>query len=341
MMKANRLISAALILILTLTAFVSCGAKADMESMNSAIYDGMYSESMDMMESVSTSATGKKPSSAGSANLGATADSVTTESTEFASKIIKTVNMNTETKEYDRAIAELERLITENGGFVESSSSNGQSLYQSDVYRRSAKYTIRIPAERLELFLSASQQLLNVTYSHVGSQNVTTEYYDIQSRLEVLRTERDALNAMLEKADTVDNMLMIRDRLYNVIEEIESYETQLRLYDSLVSYSTVNMTIDEVVEYTKIVVEEPSWGERLGEAFKESWLDFADGFQDFTVDLLYAIPTLMVLGVIAVVVILILRVILRKQKLIRAEKRAEWQAKKAQKEQGKNDSSQN
>ena len=327
-MKKTRLFTWALAIALGLSTLTSCAAKADMEMMNSAAADGMYFDSADMMESVSTSASASKPTSAGGATLGAAADNMKTESAEFASKIIKTVNMNTETKEYDRAIAELDRLIVENGGFVESSSTNGQSLYYSDVYRRNAKFTIRIPAENLDGFLSASEQLLNVTYSHVGSQNVTTEYYDIQSRLEVLKTERDSLSAMLEKADTVENMLMIRDRLYNVIEEIEAYETQLRLYDSLVSYSTVNLTVEEVVEYTKIVTEKPSWGERLGEAFKESWEDFADGFQDFTVGFLYAIPTLMVLGVIAVAVILLLRAVIRKQKLIREEKKAQSEPKK-------------
>lgn len=308
MMKMIRVTAAALTLLLLLTALVSCGAKA--ESMADNRYDAMYSESMN---AASTTAGASKPSSAGNA-FGATADSVEMPNTsEFAAKIIKTVNMNTETKEYDLAIAELDRLITENGGFVESSSANGQSLDYSGVYRRSAKYTIRIPAEKLESFLSASQQLLNVTYSHSTSENVTAEYYDIQSRLEVLRTERDALNAMLEKATDVDSMLSIRDRLYNVIEEIEAYETRLRVYDSLVSYSTVHMSVDEVVEYTKVQVEEPTWGERLIEAFKESWQDFADGFQDFTVGFLYAIPTLMVLGLIAVGVVLILRVIVRRR----------------------------
>lgn len=314
MMKMIRVTAAALTLLLLLTALVSCGAKA--ESMADNRYDAMYSESMN---AASTTAGASKPSSAGNA-FGATADSVEMPNTsEFAAKIIKTVNMNTETKEYDLAIAELDRLITENGGFVESSSANGQSLDYSGVYRRSAKYTIRIPAEKLESFLSASQQLLNVTYSHSTSENVTAEYYDIQSRLEVLRTERDALNAMLEKATDVDSMLSIRDRLYNVIEEIEAYETRLRVYDSLVSYSTVHMSVDEVVEYTKVQVEEPTWGERLIEAFKESWQDFADGFQDFTVGFLYAIPTLMVLGAIAAVVVLILRNAIRRRRAARSD----------------------
>lgn len=324
-MKTTRILAVALALLLLSASLVSCAAKADMESGRDMAYDMMYAENS-KSESI-TSAT-SKPSSAGSA-FGATADAVEMPNTsEFAAKIIKTVNMNTETKEYDQAISELDRLITENGGFVESSSANGQSLDYNGVYRRSAKYTIRIPAQQLDTFLSASQQLLNVTYSHSTSENITAEYYDIQTRLEVLRTERDALNAMLEKATDIDSMLSIRDRLYNVIEEIESYETRLRVYDSLVSYSTVHMTVDEVVEYTKIQAEEPTWGERLVEAFKESWEDFAVGFQNFTVGFLYAIPTLLVLGVIAVAVILILRVIIRRQRAAYEARRAERENKK-------------
>jgi hypothetical protein len=324
-MKTTRILAAALALLLLSASLVSCAAKADMESGRDMAYDMMYAENS---KSESITSAMSKPSSAGGA-FGATADAVEMPNTsEFAAKIIKTVNMNTETKEYDQAISELDRLITENGGFVESSSANGQSLDYNGVYRRSAKYTIRIPAQQLDTFLSASQQLLNVTYSHSTSENITAEYYDIQSRLEVLRTERDALNAMLEKATDIDSMLSIRDRLYNVIEEIESYETRLRVYDSLVSYSTVHMTVDEVVEYTKIQAEEPTWGERLVEAFKESWEDFAVGFQNFTVGFLYAIPTLLVLGVIAVAVILILRVIIRRQRAAYEARRAERENKK-------------
>ena len=315
-MKTKRILAIALTLLLLASSLVSCAAKAEMDINHAFAQDSMYTENVRVE---STTAAMSKPSSAGSA-LGATVDDVEMPNTsEFASKIIKTVTMNTETKEYDRALAELDRLITENGGFVESSSANGQSLDYNGVYRRSAKYTIRIPAEKLNDFLSASQQLLNVTYSHSTSENITAEYYDIQSRLEVLRTERDALNAMLEKATDVDSMLSIRDRLYNVIEEIESYETRLRVYDSLVSYSTVHMTVDEVVEYTKVQVEEPTWGERLVEAFKESWENFADGFQDFTVGFLYAIPTLLVLGAIAAVVVLILRNAIRRRRAARSD----------------------
>jgi hypothetical protein len=83
---------------------------------------------------------------------------------------------------------------------------------------------------------------------------------------------------------------------------MESIKTQLKVYDSLVAYSTVTLKITEVVEYTPIDVEKPSWGSRFVDAFKESWADFAENFQDFTIWLTYAFPTLLVLGIIAAIV---------------------------------------
>ena len=137
-MKITNRIIAMLTLLLVLSSFVSC-AKSEAMDMEMP-FDGMYNASADMeyVKSESSTAATSKPTSAGGA-LGATSDSATTvNASEFAAKIIKTVNMNTETKEYDNAISELNRLISEHGGFVESSSANGQSLDYSGVYRRSA-----------------------------------------------------------------------------------------------------------------------------------------------------------------------------------------------------------
>lgn len=303
-----RITAALLIAVLMLGGMLSCAKAEAFDRDIDAAYNEMSDSSFVADDTIS-----EKPTAVGSMPTGGMTEDSATAADEFASKIIKTVYMDTETRDFDGATAALDRLITENGGFIESMSTNGQSLYASDTYRRSAKYTIRIPAERLSDFLAASEQLLNVTHSNTASQNVTTEYYDIQSRLEVLRSERDALDAMLDKADTVENMLIIRDRLYNVIEEIEAYETRLRLLDSLVSYSTVHLNVDEVKEYTEVRVEQPTWGERLGEAFTESWRDFAHGFQNFTVWLLYAIPTLLVIGAVLAGVLAVLLTVLRRR----------------------------
>ena len=103
---------------------------------------------------------------------------------------------------------------------------------------------------------------------------------------------------MLKKSDDVNYLLKIKDRLYNVIEEIESYKTQLRVYDNKVAYSTVTMTLDEVVEYTPITTPKDSFGTRVSSAFRESWKNFADGCEALFVGLVYSLPTLIVIAVL-------------------------------------------
>ena len=52
----------------------------------------------------------------------------------------------------------------------------------------------------------------------------------MQSRYEVLEAEKTALNDMLEKATTIDNMLKIRNQLNNVIAEMESIKFMIVWY---------------------------------------------------------------------------------------------------------------
>ena len=240
---------------------------------------------------------------------------------DFEEKLIKTVRLEAETKEYDAALKALDEMISEVGGYIESSSSSGRSLaYAGDYYRRNASYTIRIPAAKLEEFMVQAAGIFNVTYSTSDVKNVTGEYYDIKTRIGVLESERDSLQAMMEKAEDVETMLAIKKQLYDVIYEIESYKTQLNLYDSRVNYSTVYLGVEEVVEFTRVTTK-TSWGTRLVNAFKDSWVDFGNGFQNFTVWILYALPTVLVILVIGVAVFLIVRAVSRKAEKKHAEKR--------------------
>jgi hypothetical protein len=311
---------------LMVVALVSCSAsgRLDSESMNSSdkYYDapssaGDYDYAEDEMEMKPSeeSADGSMPPVADDAET--SSDGKTIEE-----KIIRTVEINAQTKEFDQVTVKLESMVRELGGYVESSRSNGVGYSSGSRFSRNANYVIRIPAEHLDEFLTRSGELCRVTSSYSNVSNVTATYYDMQSRLETLRAEKVSLQAMLEKAQDIETMLRVQQYLYDVISEIESYETRLRVLDSKVSYSTVTLYLNEVVEYTQ-EVEEASWGERLGDAFVESWLDFADNFQGFTVWFVNAIPTLLVLGAIAAVVIVLIKKHVNKRRAKREQDKEE------------------
>ncbi len=226
-------------------------------------------------------------------------------SEELVQKIIRTVYMDAQTKEFDRAISSIRAALNTAGGFEESFSSNNRTYGSTAVYSRSATMTLRIPAEKLDAFLSEVGGLLHITSQRANVQNVTNEYYDIEARLNVLESERAVYETMLQNAKTTSEMLSIRDRLYNVIEEIEAYKTRLRVLESQVAYSTVHLSLSEVVEYSKVTEQDASFGDRIYDAFWTGWYSFVDNSEDFAVWFVRNVTTIATLVIIGLIVLLI------------------------------------
>ena len=217
---------------------------------------------------------------------------------DYKEKIIKNVSIAAQTKEYEKSLDGILSALKQYGGYEESVSSSGRSYYSGDYYTRSARMTLRIPAENLDTFLGEVGNMINVTSQSSSMSNVTSQYYDTKARLEVLEAERKAYEEMLTMAKDVSEVLEIKDRLYKTIEEIEANKTQLNIYDNKVAYSTVIINLDEVKEYVEVPTPKTSFGTRIANSFKQSWKNFADNCQDFAVWFVSALPTILVLAVI-------------------------------------------
>ncbi len=243
---------------------------------------------------------------------------------EYERKIIRTVSMSCESLAFDNAISMIMSALETHGGYVESSSMTGtgaktKSVAPSESYgqARRASYTLRVPAEQLDAFLNVLRMDggIRILSQSMSSDEITGVYYDLKARLETLQKEEASLAAMLEGLTDYANisaMLEVRERLYNVIEEKEALQTKLNLYDSQVALSTVHLNLNEVLEYTE--VEEPTFGERIGRAFKESWASFGAGCQNFAVWFVEAFPTLLIFAALATAIILVLIRIRRRRR---------------------------
>ncbi len=238
---------------------------------------------------------------------------------DYDRKIIRTVHMACESKAYDDAVTTVMTALATHGGYVESSSATGGLSRSTDktASARRSEYTLRIPAENLDAFLESlrTDGNIHITDQSMKSDEITGAYYDTQTRIETLTAEKNSLSAMLEgftDYSDISAMLEVQRRLYDVIEEIETLQTKLNLYDSQVALSTVHLTLREVIEYTETA--EPTFLARIGDAFVESWTDFGRGWQNFAVWFVEAFPTLLILGAIATAITLIVRRSVKKSK---------------------------
>ncbi len=298
MKKTFRYTSFALILValLIIPLFASCAASS-----------GNYAEDMDM------SIAPEKGESTGGVSYAPDASIPNTPNeTQTTRKIIRTFTVYGETKTYDEALAEINTSIAAYNGFISESRVTGASYNHYGSYSRTAYLVIKIPAENLDAFISQIGGALNVTSSSSTQQDVSETYYSIEARMKTLETERESLLAMMASIDSAkdyDFWYTLQKKISETEQQIAEYQAILKSYDGQVAYSTVNLTIDEVVEYTPIKDDEPTFGERIAEAFVESWQNFGEGFMDFTVFLVSAIPTLLIFpGIPAVIVVIVIAV---------------------------------
>lgn len=272
--------------------------------------------------------------------------STTVSTTENAAttnrKLIKNVNLSVETKEYDSLVNNLTNDINAMGGYIEYMDVRNGS-YNSSRTSRYASITARIPAAKLYDFVNSVGEVANITNKTESVQDVTLSYVDMESHKNMLIAERDRLIEMMEDCETIEEMIYVEDRLAEIRYQIDSMESQLRTYDNQVDYSTVQISIQEVVTYTPPVVEEQSDWERLTEGFVESLVGVGTGIKEFTIELIIALPYLIVFfGSIAIALVILFQLlrlipgyrewndeVRAKRKARKAAKKAAKKAKKA------------
>lgn len=252
---------------------------------------------------------------------------------DMSEKIIYSADATLETTEFEHSIEEIRALVKELGGFMESTSISGNnysSIARGSTGGRSASYTIRVPSDKFALLTGSLSDIGNVPYCNTYMQNVTMEYYDVQSRLEAYKTQETRLLEMLAVAESVEDMLAIQQQLTDVQYEIDSLSGRLRYYDHQVSYSTVSLDVTEVREYTPEPTITLTYWQRMTRGFAESLKNVGGFFQDLFLWFVTSLPWLVPLAAVIVLIAWLVRRSV-KNRPERAAKRAARRAAKAEK----------
>ena len=238
-----------------------------------------------------------------------TADGSVKDAEEYIErKIVYTVTTELQTKDFDAAVEIINGEIQKYGGYIQSQKQTDNGGIYSQYSHRDMTMVVRVPSENLEAFLSGLQNDNMYTLSlSKDSKDYSSVYYDKEIRVSSLKIQEERLLNLLTQAADLKTMLDLEDRLSEVRYEIESLTKEMNYIDSNVDYSTVTIYLDEVVKYQEIVEEPATFFERVKEAIVNSWDDFVEGSQNFVIWLIYAIPTLLIFGVIATVVLLIVK----------------------------------
>ena len=241
-----------------------------------------------------------------SADSGSGTDS---EGTQLDEKLVYSGSLSIQTLEYDDCVASIRSKIKSAGGIIESESESDDDYhwYYDDHVNTSTRtlyLTVRIPSAGFYDFLSSVSEAGKVTGRSVNVENISQTYSDTKTQIEALEIEEKRLLEMMEKAETIEDMIAVESRLTEVQSDLNFYKTRLRGMDTDVAYSTISMTVEEVKKYSPTVVEQ-TFRDRVREAFSHAWKAFIGFLQNLVIVVIELLPFLLLILVIVLLVLLV------------------------------------
>lgn len=223
-------------------------------------------------------------------------ESILVPDTQTDRKIIYRASLTMETTDFSTARQALSDAVEQCGGYLESTDYGGKA---SDASRY-AYYTVRVPVEQYEAFLSTAGAAGNLLSLQENAEDITSSYIDVEARLSALQEQRDRLNALADQAETTADLLEIESQLSDVQYQIESYTRQLKSMADQVAYSTVDITLREVSNLTP---ETATFGDKVRAALQSGWRNFLLLLEGLVLLILYLLPLLVIAGVLIAILI--------------------------------------
>lgn len=233
-------------------------------------------------------------------------------------KIIRNYDISLATNTFDDDLAYINAKLSEFGGYVLSSSLSGSKPEAYGDSGRSLSMTLRVPAEKASDFVSGVQQFGKVDYIHDYTDDVTDQYFDVDTRLAVLKDQLERLRAIMVETDNLADIITLEERISEVMLQIEELTGTLKRYDALIAYTTIDISINE-----RNAISGPAdtkgTGERISEGFTDTLNGVATFFVNFFVWFVSSLPVLIILAAITVAVVFIVKHAVKKNRAKKAQ----------------------
>jgi len=187
-------------------------------------------------------------------------------------KVIKTANLDIMVDEVEQTVNKITTEATALSGFVQNS-----SVSETTTGQKYANMVLRVPVKNFESLISKIKNFAKlVQREDINGQEVTQEYVDLQSSL----THNQAVEAqyleLLKRAQKVEEIIAVREKLDQVQAEIENLKGRIRYLNNQTEMSTISVIISSEAKVTLPAEKWQPW-----EIVKQSVQKLIVGLQNF------------------------------------------------------------
>jgi uncharacterized protein (UPF0333 family) len=322
-MRMKKRVFSLLLAVILITALIAgCGARsksAKSESYDAAPQEAPAAEAMAPNEDVATQSNASmgrgdvSPEEAAGATA-ITGSGVASQNVSNAilsqRKIIQKANVTIEVDNFDAAYGKINTFIL-GVGFIQESNINTEKVYTEDDFKLYKKgvIVIRVDKDEFQKVLSDVKGLGTVFNENIGADDVTERYFDVESRLRLLKYEESRLEDYLKKLEDPDKIFRTESRLTDIRHEIESLTVNLRKLSDLVELSTITINMSEKIpgKDEPGLLKSKTYGGRLLGNFLNSVKGVVSFCGELLIILVQVLPVLVLIGLFVILIIYVYR----------------------------------
>ena len=227
---------------------------------------------------------------------------------EVDQRIIKEGYLNMAVGQVSETVARIASLAEGKGGFVQSS-----SVVERADGTHSGEVSVRVPAKEFETAMAEIKTYAAVVKNETRTgQDVTEQYTDLQAQLRNAKAQEETYLQILRRAQTVEDILKVQERLGSIRSVIESLQGRIQYLENVTSYSTISISLEE-----DPIVRVPTKEFRPLSSIKGAFQTLVAALQGLVIALIWIV---IVLGGIAVPVWFVVWLIRKLRRRLRGKK---------------------
>jgi hypothetical protein len=154
------------------------------------------------------------------------------------------LTMSVTSGSFDSKLAAVRALVLLEQGFISGTDAQANPATPNEQIR-SGVITFMVPAAKFDDTIDQLTKFGKVQNEHISGNDVSAQYVDLQARLANQEAQRNAMLALLSKAQSVADIIAVQTQLGQITQQIEQLKGQISYIEHNTTYSTVSVAITE------------------------------------------------------------------------------------------------
>ena len=159
---------------------------------------------------------------------------------------------------FESKLAAVRALVQLQQGFISGTDAQANPTNPSEQIR-SGVISFMVPAAKFDDTIDQLSKLGKVQNEHISGNDVSAQYVDLQARLANAEAQRNAMLALLGRAQTVADIIAVQTQLGQITQQVEQLKGQISYIEHNTTYSTVTVNLLESGAPAQ-VSRQDSWG---------------------------------------------------------------------------------